>query len=163
MIRKFTSMLAAFALAAAALSPAAADARDRRGYYDRGDHHGYYGRRHHDHDDEVAAGVLGLVLGLAIGAAASQPRDRCGDGYRCAPPPPPRCYDPCERRDGYYDQGYDPRYDQDPYYDDDARTQYERDYGVAPSGYYDEPRQCTQQMRRWDRAAGRYVIVNVPC
>ncbi len=147
MIRKFTSVLAALAIAAATLSPAAADARDRRGrdgYYDRG-HHGYYDgrRRHHDNDDAVAAGVIGLVLGLAIGAAASQPRQE------------ERCYDPCGRQDdGYYDQGYE----------DDTRAQYERDYGDRLEGgaYYDQ-RQCTQQMRRWDSSADRYVIVNVPC
>jgi len=145
MIRNFTSLLAALAVAAATLSPAAAEARDRRGGhdgYDRG-HHGYYdGRgRHRDNDDEVAAGIIGLVLGLAIGAAVSQPRQQA----------------PVRQDDGYYDQGYDQDYD--------SRAQYERDYGDRLEGgnYYDSRGQCMQQMRRWDSRADRYVIVDVPC
>lgn len=160
MIRKLTSLLAAVVVAMATLAPGAADARDRRGhgYYDGGRHGGYYhGRRwrDRDNDDEIAAGVLGLVLGVAIGSLASQgPRDRCYDSaYRCAPPPPPRrCYDPCDR-DGYYDQGYDPYYD-------DPRARYDRDYDDR--GAYYEP-QCTRRERQWDRYANRYVTVDVPC
>ena len=156
MIRKLTSLLAAVLVAMATLAPAAADARDRRGhgYYDgghRGDH--YRGRRWHDRDDDgdaVAAGVLGLVLGVAIGSMASQPSrdDRYYDR-----PPPRRCYDPCSR-DGSYDQGYDPYYD-------DPRAQYEREYGYAGDDYR-EP-QCTRTERQWDRYANRYVTVDVPC
>ncbi|MGD9978959.1 MAG: hypothetical protein AB7H66_12080 [Hyphomonadaceae bacterium] len=161
MIRKFTSLLAAVIVALATLAPAAADARDRRGhgYYDGGRHGGYYdGRRRwrdRDNDDEIAAGVVGLVLGLAIGSMASQSgrRDGCYDNYRCAPPPPPRrCYDPCGR-DGYYDQGYDPYYG-------DRRAPYEDDYYDRDA--YREP-QCTRRERQWDRYANRYVTVDVPC
>ncbi len=36
----------------------------------------------------------------------------------------------------------------------------DRDYR-GDDGYYAP--QCTQQVRRWDRRAGRYVIVDVPC
>lgn len=164
MIRRITTMLAAFAIALATFAPTAADARDRRGYRDYGHH---YRDRDRDHGDAVAAGVIGLVLGLAIASAAND-RDRCDDRYGCAPPPPPRqgCYDPCAREDGYYDQSYDPRYDQgrdDPYYDEeDTRAQYDRDYGLE-GGRYADPRQCTQQVRRWDERSRRYVIVNVPC
>lgn len=152
MKRKIISVAAAAALALAAITPDAALAQDRRGYHDdyRGDRHGYYYDdhrdhrrydRHHryrrdrdDHGDAVAAGVIGLVLGLAIGAAASERRDpqaRCYDNYqRCDPP----------RRYGYYDQGaYEPGYD---------------GYG---------PAECTRQVRQWDRYARRYVIVDVPC
>ena len=128
MKRKLISVLAAAALAFAAITPDVAQAQDRRGYHDdyRGDrhrdyyhdrdyrdHHRYdrghrrYRRDRDDHGDAVAAGVIGLVLGLAIGAAASEPREpqaRCYDNYqRCEPP----------RR--YYDQGaYEPSYNDGP-------------------------------------------------
>ncbi|MEQ1619228.1 MAG: hypothetical protein ABL883_12895 [Terricaulis sp.] len=156
MKRKLISVVAAAALALAAIAPDAALAQDRRGYRDdhRGDRHGeYYGGhdyrdyrgydRHHrryrrdrdDHGDAVAAGVIGLVLGLAIGAASSdrrEPQARCYDNYqRCEPP----------RRYGGYDQGaYEPGYDDGP-----------------------AAQQCTRQERQWDRYARRYVIVDVPC
>lgn len=157
MIRRITTMLAAFAIALATFAPTAADARDRRGHRDYGHH--YRDRdRDRDHGDAVAAGVIGLVLGLAIASAAND-RDRCDDRYGCEAPPPPR-------RDGYYEQGYDPRYDQgrdDRYYgEDDTRAQYDRDYGLE-GGRYADPRQCTQQVRRWDERSRQYVIVNVPC
>jgi hypothetical protein len=141
-MRKFTALFAAAALAAAALTPAAADARDGRGrgwggydrdygYYDRGyrDHR----RDHDDHGDALAAGAVGLVLGLALGSIASQPRSE----------PPPRYY---EQR-GYY-----------------GGSAYERDYGYEP-GYYEPPprARCMRAERQWDRYAGRYVIVDVPC
>jgi hypothetical protein len=154
MIRKFTSLLAAVLVAMATFAPTAADARDRRGghgYYDGGRHGGYDNHRRRyrdrDNDDEVAAGVLGLVLGVAIGSMVGQAsRD---DRYYDRRPPPRRCYDPCSR-DGYYDQDYDPYYD-------DPRAQYERDY-------YDRGgSQCMQQMRRWDDRSQSYVIVEVPC
>lgn len=176
-MRKITGLLAALVLAAASLAPSAADARDRRhhgghysdGYYDR---HDYY--RDRDHGDAVAAGVVGLVLGLAIGSLASQPREPgCADNYRRCPPPQgyygpgggdPRYVDPRDRDQGYYrddDQlegGYDPRYD-------DPHAAYERDYGMAPGGGYErrDTPQCMRRERQWDRYAQRYVVVDVPC
>ncbi len=145
MIRRFTALVAACALAATALAPAAAEARDRRdGAYER-HHDDYYDQRRysdhrrrdrrHDDDDAVAAGVIGLVLGLALGAAASQPRQpqaRCYDNYRRCEPP----------------QGYDPYYQR-------GDGAYERDYGAAPP--------CTRRERQWDRYSGRYVVIDVPC
>jgi len=158
---KFVTLLAAFAFAATTFAPVgAAEARDRRGgYYDGGRHHGHY--RGRDRDDELAAGAIGLVLGLAIGSLASQPRQpqaRCTNNYqRCAPPPQ-------YRDDGYYQ---DQRYEDERYYEeelegggyvDDGRSAYERDYGAAPAD-----RQCVRQERQWDRYANRYVVVDVPC
>jgi hypothetical protein len=159
MIRSFSALLAAFAFALTTLAPVDdADARDRRGgYYDRG--RDYDHRRWRDHDDEgdaLAAGAVGLILGLALGSMASQPRERgfnCYDNYRrCAPPPPPRCHDPC---------GYDDSYYREPYYED-RRSAYESEYGYDPYG--PPPRQqCTRRERQWDRYANRYVTVDVPC
>ncbi|MBL8543333.1 MAG: hypothetical protein JNJ63_05945 [Hyphomonadaceae bacterium] len=145
MIRKLMSAAAAFAFAATTLAPVPAAAHDRRdGYYDhRYDRH--YDRRDrrrdHDDNDALAAGAVGLVLGLALGSLASQsnepPRYSCSDDYqRCAPPP--RYYD----EGGYDDKGYDPYYD----------------------GRYDDPApQCTRRERQWDRYAQRELWVDVPC
>jgi len=166
-MRKFTSLLAAFVLIAASLAPAVADARDRRGH-DYGRHYGhhrYY--RDHDNGDAVAAGVVGLVLGLAIGSLASQPDEpQCTDNYRrCPAAPPSGAYgDPRYQDEGYYEEdqlegGYDPRYD-------DPREAYERDYGMAPDddrSYGERAPQCTHRERQWDRYARRYVMVDVPC
>jgi hypothetical protein len=171
MIRKFSALLAALVLGLTTLAPTAADARDRRGhgYYDRG-HHGGYGhhRRYRDRDDgdAIAAGAVGLILGLAIGSMASEPRGprySCRDNYqRCAPPP--RCSDPCGYGDSYYRE--EPRY-RDEYYDDRGGA-YEREYGYE--GTYDpylddrgRREQCTRRERQWDRYANRYVTVDVPC
>lgn len=156
MMRKLTSFVAALALAAATLAPGAADAQGyHRGHYNHGGYGGgrYYGRYYDHRGDAVAAGAVGLILGLAIGSIASAPRqggcyDRCG-----APPPPPcgRCGPP----PGYYNQGY-----QGQGYRGDDRSAYEDDYGVKNAV---EDYQCTRPERQYDRYAGRYVTVDVPC
>lgn len=179
MTRKFTAILAALALGASLFAPSA-EARDYGRHHDGGyygHHRGYY---HNDHGDAVAAGVVGLVLGLAIGSAANNPpppQARCYDNYqRCAAPPPPPGY----YRQGYAPGGYDPRYQQDPRYADpryadpryadprqDPNSAYEEDYGGGPGyedqGYAPEQQQCTRSERQWDRYAQRYVMVDVPC
>ncbi len=169
MIRKLSAWLAVCAFALTTLAPvsdASAQRRHHDGYRDH--HRGYdHDRRRRDHDDgdAVAAGVVGLVIGLAIGSIASQqnePRYNCRDNYqRCAPPPPPPCRNPC----GYERDGaYDPRYEDRRY--EDGQSAYERDYGYE--GNYD-PRQddrrdqCVRRERQWDRYANRYVTVDVPC
>lgn len=159
MMRKVSAMLAALLFAATTFAPVA-EARDGRrdGYsrhynrdYDRGRRHW----RHHDNnDDELAAGAVGLILGLAIGSLASQPRQprtNCYDNYqRCAAPPP---------RDDYYQR--DSRY----YDDRGGDSAYERDYGLeGGDGYYEDERPpCIRRERQWDRYANRYVNVDVPC
>lgn len=176
MRRKSIAVATALALAMGALAPTAQaqDYRRNDGYYgghyggdrhyDRGRHHDRWDRRYdrsrrgNDDDGEaIAAGVIGLVLGLAIASAASQPRQpqaRCSSDYqRCAPP------------QGYYNQGYN----QGGY--SDQGSAYERDYGYAPGPkqsydpYYGEPEQpaCTRRERQWDRYANQYVVVDVPC
>jgi hypothetical protein len=160
MIRKFSALLAALAFTAVTIAPAA-EARDHRrdGYYS-GRHYRDYDRRYrHDDDDALAAGAIGLVLGLAIGSLASQPRQpRYDNGCydRCAPPPPPRCYDRCGHE---RDSRYDPRYD------DRRGSAYEDEYGLegGSNDYYEPSReQCTRRERQWDRYANRYVVVDVP-
>jgi Ni/Co efflux regulator RcnB len=138
-MQKFIAAFLAVLVTATAFAPAPAFADHRRdGYYDRGDHDRYdhRRRRHHDDDDDeaIAAGVIGLVLGLAVGAAVSDSNrrrydeGRCYDNYqRCAPP------------EGYY---------RDDYYDD--------------RGYYGDDR-CVRTERVWDRRAQRYVTIEVPC
>lgn len=175
MTRKLTATVAALALAATLFTPTA-EARDGRGHYNGGGHGGHYYRDyrgyHDDHGDAVAAGIIGLVLGVAIASAASQPpppQARCYDNYRrCAPPGPPP-------GQGYNAPGgYDPRYNDpqyvDPRYDPDSA--YEQDYGGAdkPPGYDDQDlagapdqQQCTRRERQYDRYAQRYVTVDVPC
>lgn len=176
MKHKLTALLAALALAATSIAPAAADPRDgRRDGYGRhyGQHDDYRRGRHYrgrdDHGDAVAAGVVGLVLGLALGAAANSPDRRdarnCRDNYRRCDPPPgyyQRRDSAYGQQDGYYEDGYDPRYD-------DRRSAYEDDYGRAPPtdlrggrGGYDDP-PCIRRERQWDRYANRYVTVDVPC
>ncbi len=123
MKRRLISLLAAAAFGLTTMAPAPAQAQP--GYYERGDdrhgryerhgryddHRGYNHRRRHyrdrdNNDEALAAGVIGLVLGMVIGAAASQSDERevrCYDNYqRCEPPP--------GYYDRSYDQGYDPRY-----------------------------------------------------
>lgn len=168
MMRKFTALLAALAIGMTALAVPAYAQRRHDGYYDRGGHHDYdrrrYYRRHHDHDngDAVAAGAVGLILGLAIGSLASQPRqpqNGCYDNYRrCAapPPPPPRCSQRCD--DAYSQNGY---YQGGSAYADD----YALDGGYDDNGYAPPPppsqRMCRE--RQWDRYAQRYLMVDVPC
>jgi hypothetical protein len=140
MTRKFMAMVSAAALAATAFAPIA-DAHDWRGYHGDYGRHGYY---RYGHGNAAAAGAVGLIFGLALGAALSQPRtdrcyDSCGRGDYYGPPPgeygrpPPRAYD-------------------------DPGSAYEQDYGPAPY-----KSQCTRQERQWDRYANRYVSVDVPC
>lgn len=179
MRRKLIAAATALALAIGTLAPAAqAEDYRRDGYYggdrhyDRGRHHDRWDRRYdrsrrgNDDDGEaIAAGVIGLVLGLAIASAASEPRQRqsrCDNYQRCAPPP--GYY---QQQQGYYQGGYQGGY-QDQY--PDQGSAYERDYGRAPpqrgyDPYYGGPPQpeCTRRERQWDRYANRYVVVDVPC
>jgi len=149
MLRKILISLTAVAIFATAFAPVEADARDGRGYYDR-DYRDYdrRGRHHRDrHDDDgdaAAAAVVGLVLGVAIGALASQPRNQ----------QPPR-YHQDQRNSGYYQD--DPRYADD--------SAYARDYGVqgGRDDYYAPQEQCVRRERQWDRYANRYLVVDVPC
>lgn len=170
MIRTLSAWLAACAFALTTFAPvsdAYAQRRHHDGYYDRDHHRGYDRDRRwrQDDDDALAAGAVGLILGLAIGSLANQPREQrysCSNNYqRCAPPPPP-CRNPCGYdRDSYYD----PRYDDRRY---DGGSAYDRDYGYE--GEYDpylddrdRREQCTRRERQWDSYANRYVTVDVPC
>lgn len=159
---KIIAVATALALALGTIAPtASAFERDRHGYYGRNyDRHYDRSRRGNDDDGEaVAAGVIGLVLGLAI-ASASQPRQQRQ---------PQGCYDRCAPPQGYYNQqyqqqGYDPRYSNYP----DQGSAYERDYGAPPQqGYYEDEYRgepsCTRAERQWDRYARQYVVVDVPC
>jgi len=155
MLRKLLTSLAAAAIFATSFAPVEADARDRRGYYDRDHRDRDYdrrGRHHRDRDDDgdaIAAGVVGLVLGLAIGSIAnSQQRDQ-GCRQNCGGETPRY----------YRDEG---AYQDDPRYGDSA---YSREYGGLAGGddYYEEAPQCTRRERQWDRYANRYVTVDVPC
>ncbi len=139
MMRKFTAMVSAAAIVATAFVPIA-EARDWRGHGG----YGHYGHYRYSHGNAAAAGAVGLIFGLALGAALSQPRydrcyDSCGRGDYYGPPsgyygrPPPRAYD-------------------------DPGSAYEEDYGQAPY-----KSQCTRHERQWDRYANRYVTVDVPC
>jgi Ni/Co efflux regulator RcnB len=147
MLRKAAALLAAVFFTAVTLAPVA-EARDHRrdGYHSGRHYRDHDRRRHHHHrdNDALAAGAVGLVLGLAIGAIASQPsepRVQCRDNYQRCPPPP--------------------RYEDDRYYEGGGA--YERDYGYAPGEYYEEEPQRMCSERQWDRYANRYVTVDVPC
>lgn len=155
MLRKILASVAAAAVFATTFSPVDASAQ-RYGYHDRDRRDHDRGRRHHyrdrhrDNGDAVAAGVVGLILGVTIASLASQPRDQrvqCRDNYQRCPQQP------------YYggrDQGaYDPRYD------DRSGSAYESDYG--DSGAYDDDRPCLRREERWDNASGGYITVVTPC
>lgn len=169
MIRKLTALLAALAFVGATFAPAA-EARDRHDGYRGGHYDNHRGGRYrddyyrHDRGDAVAAGAVGLILGLAIGSLASQPREPqggyCSDNYRrCAPPPPPpRCSDRCGGyNNGYQDQRYDPRYD------DRRGSAYDQDYDLDGGPAYEQRGGCTRTERQYDRYARQYVMVDVPC
>ncbi|MET0183609.1 MAG: hypothetical protein ABW199_12065 [Caulobacterales bacterium] len=132
-MKKLFSALCALALVFTASAPAAM-AHDR-GY--GGGYHRY--DRRDNHDDAVAAGVIGLAIGALIGSAASRQRNYAPPPcYNCGgPPPPPPCYDRCGGyRSGYYDQDY---------------------YAPQP-----EPRTCYARERQWDPYAGRYLMIERP-
>lgn len=159
-MKKITAVLTAMAFAAAALAPTAAVARDRHGgYYGGGhyDNHRHY-RRHRDDDGAaIAAGVVGLALGLALGAAASnnnqQPRARCYDNYqRCEPAYGQSYYAPQQPPSSYQGDYYGPP--QGAYYD-----------GPSGGGYYEGGNSCVRQVEQWDPHSRRYVWVNLrtPC
>jgi hypothetical protein len=149
-MKRITAALTALALVAATLAPVPALARDRGRHGGWNDHHysghhrGHRGYRgYHDGSDELAAGALGLVLGLALGAAVSESNRQ---------PPPPRRYD---------DYGYNDGYDRGQYYGPPPQAA----YGPPPGDYYDEGQACIRQVQQWDPYAGRYVWVNLrtPC
>lgn len=142
MAHPFTGIVAALAVAATALAPSLAEARDHGGGYYRGGGYdrGYYGRgdyHHHDNGDAVAAGVVGLALGAIIGSAVtanSQPR--YAPPPRAYYPPPPSSYYPPPPPRGYYGGGY---------------------YGDRYS------RGCVVRERVWDPYYGQYVRIERPC
>ena len=152
MKRKFTAFVAAAVLAATALAPTA-DAQRYRGWggYER--HYGGYGHYRGYYGGQVAAiGVVGLVLGLALGSAISSDHyDRGGCYNPCGayPPAPPPQY-----------RGYDPGRGGPP----PDGSAYEQDYGVSPKlEGAPQGSSCTHAERQWDRYANRYVTVEVPC
>ena len=125
-MQKFTAILATIAFTAATLTPVAANAQRRDGWDGRhssayscrdgrrdrcdsyyGDRRGRQHRRDRDNDnDAVAAGVLGLVLGVVIASAiANSGTSNTADANR-----------------GYYD-------------DYDSRDAYERDYQLEGGDY----------------------------
>ena len=141
MLRKILASVAAAAVFATTFSPVDASAQ-RYGYHDRDRRDHDRGRRHHyrdrDNGDAVAAGVVGLILGVTIASLASQPRDQrvqCRDNYQRCP--------------------------QQSYYGDRGGSAYERDYG--DQGAYDEDRPCLRREERWDSRSGGYITVNTPC
>jgi hypothetical protein len=178
MLHKVSAALLAGVLALATIAPTDADARDRRGrdYHSERNHRGDHYRRHHrNNNDELAVGALGLVLGLAIGAAVADNNDGprradCSNNYQYCPPP---AY---QQQQGYYNQSYDQggysqgNYDQQAY--DEGYSAYEDDYGdrALEGGYAQaapsrNSNACLRQVEQWDPVAGRYAIVNVrqPC
>jgi hypothetical protein len=175
---KIFAIACASILALATLAPEPAfardgDRRDRGGHhYDRGhSDHGWRDgrhRRHRRHNDDgaaIAAGVLGLALGLALAASVSDDdgpqQAQCWDNYqRCAP-----------------GQAYGQPYAQPNSYaaqsNDEGYSAYEEDYGPAPQQSQRAPQYaapdgrggCITQVEQWDPVAGRYTLVNLrrPC
>lgn len=141
-MKKFLGALVAGALVFASAAPAYA--HDHRGYggYDRR----YYDRRHDDHGDAVASGLVGLAIGALIGSALSQPR------YEAPPPPPPYGY----QGQGYQGQAYQGQgyYGPQPYQG-----------GYNDGGYAEPPRLCTVHERQYDPYVGRTLTIErqVPC
>lgn len=175
MLRKILASVAAVAVFAATLGPVDASAQ-RHGYYES-NRHNNYGRRSHyrGNGDAVAAGVVGLIIGAAIGSMSNQPRDprlQCNSNYQRCPSQPyygganQGSYDP--RYDNRNGSSYDPRYDNqsgaayDPRYDDRSGSAYESDYGPS-QGAYDQTRPCLRREERWDAASGGYITVDTPC
>lgn len=158
MLRKILATVAAAAVFATTFSPVDASAQ-RYGYHDRDRRDHDRGRRHHyrdrDNGDAVAAGVVGLIVGVAIGSLASQSRDQrvqCRDNYQRCPQP----YYGDRGQSSYDRRGDDPRYDS-------GGSAYESDYGGdAGQGDYDD-RPCIRREERWDSRANRYVTVDTPC
>lgn len=112
------------ALAATVLTVAPAEARD-------------HWRRHHRHDDAVAAGIAGLAVGAIIGGLASQPsRVYVDPPYR----PAYRVYRP-------YPVYQPPRYDYRPAYT------YRGLEPWTPAWY----RACSQRYRSFDPSTGTYL------
>lgn len=156
MKKQILAVATALALAAASVATPAM-ARDRGhhgGYYGGGGGYYSHGYRHHhrrgDGDAALAAGVVGLVLGLAVGSAMSQPSQPryagCSDNYQRCAPPPDAYYDPRYDDRGYSEQNYAPA----------------PDYPPPPPGYGEA---CIRQVEQWDPHSGRYVWVNLrtPC
>lgn len=159
MMRKFIAIFAtvAFAMATFTATPASAQRwrdhdrgeysgdrhggydndRRGRGYYNRPECYDRQGRNHcYDrHDDDNDDAVAAGVIGLVLGAVIASAVANSGNN---------------RQDDGYYNRE---GYRNDGYRDD-------RGYRDG-DGYYGQ--QCMQQVRRWDRRAGRYVIVDVPC
>jgi hypothetical protein len=138
-------LFAGFSVVSLLAVPAESFARDHRGDWGGRDWHErdwrydgrHYSHRHrHDRGDAVAAGIIGLALGAAIGVAITEDRDRYRGG-------PPRAYD---------------RYNEGPYYHDDG---YYRDDGYRKGGYYPQG-QCFRRELVWDPRTRRNIEVTHP-
>lgn len=149
MLRKFTTMLAASALALAALAPVEASAQHWR-YRDYGGD-AYGCRDDNNYGCERDRDRRAARRGYGYGGY--------GDGY----------YD---RRECYDRYGRNHCYDRDD--DDDNEAIAAGVIGLVLGAALatavandrhddDDYRECTRQERRWDRRRQRYVYVDVPC